>query len=225
MIIEILPKLTDFGALSSLDTVPYFVIYDVDKPMDLQGLENLSYIDERLSLSNNLRIQNLDALSNLDTLAGVVFLVDNANLTSIEGLSGINPDSILYLGIEDNPKLSVCHIESVCTYLSDNGENAISNNKAGCMNTAEVLDACVVSVENTDYPTSFFISPNPNIGIFQVNGIPQGTYQIHDTAGRIIESGDMENELSIDISQEAQGVYFISIQIENEIITKRMIKL
>ena len=53
----------------------------------------------------------------------------------------------------------------------------------------------------------------------------QGTYQIHDTTGRIIQSGNMQNDLSIDISQEARGVHFISIQMENEVITKRIIKM
>jgi len=225
MDLENLPKLEDFSALSGLDTVPVLAIYDVDKPTDLQGLENIKSISGGLTISNNLRLQNLDALSNLDLLGGYVSLNDNANLTSIEALSDINPNSILDLTIQDNPKLSVCHIESVCTYLSNNGENTINNNKAGCMNTAEVLDACVVSVENTDYSSHISISPNPSKGIFQVNGIPQGTYQIHDTAGRIIQSGNMENDISINISTEAQGVYFISIQIDNETTTKRIVKM
>jgi len=74
-------------------------------------------------------------------------------------------------------------------------------------------------------PAVVEISPNPSEGIFQINGIPQGTYQIHDTTGRTIRSGNMKNDLSIDISQEAQGVYFMSIQMENETITKRIIKI
>lgn len=74
-------------------------------------------------------------------------------------------------------------------------------------------------------PTVVEISPNPVKGIFQVNGISQGTYQIQDAKGRIIQSGNMKNNLSIDISQEAKGVYFISIHAENEVITRRIIKL
>ncbi len=74
-------------------------------------------------------------------------------------------------------------------------------------------------------PAVVEISPNPVKDIFQVKGIPQGTYQIQDTKGRIIQSGDIENDLSIDISQEAKGVYLISIHTENDIITRRIIKL
>jgi len=69
------------------------------------------------------------------------------------------------------------------------------------------------------------IFPNPNTGIFDVQTTVQGTYKILNTSGQIIQTGDMKNNLSIDISQEAQGVYFISIQMDNEVITKRMIKL
>jgi len=93
------------------------------------------------------------------------------------------------------------------------------------MNTAEVLEACVVSVENVGYPLDASISPNPSTGIFEVKGIPRGTYQIHDITGRIIQSGELENDFSINISTEAQGVYFISIQMENEFVTKRIIKM
>jgi len=81
----------------------------------------------------------------------------------------------------------------------------------------------IVSLSYTGPVADIF--PNPTGGIFHVKGIPQGTYQIHDTAGRTIQSGNMKNNLSINISQETQGVYFISIQIENEIITKRIIKM
>jgi len=83
----------------------------------------------------------------------------------------------------------------------------------------------IVSTTTPDDLLEITVAPNPSTGIFTVQGIAQGTYQIHDTAGRIIQIGDMENDLFIDISQEVQGVYFMSIQIENEVVTKRIIKL
>ena len=69
------------------------------------------------------------------------------------------------------------------------------------------------------------VFPNPTTGTFQVKGVSQGTFIIHDTTGRIIQSGNVTDDLSIDISQEARGVYFMSIQIENETITKRIVKM
>jgi len=95
-------------------------------------------------------------------------------------------------------------------------------------NTTQNVMVSELPVVSTTLPyelPDFIITPNPNTGVFQVNGIPQGKYQIHDTAGRIIQSGKMENDLSIDISTEAKGGDFISIQMDNEVVTKRIIKL
>jgi len=121
--------------------------------------------------------------------------------------------------------------------IDDLAENTPITNSAGIYfdlnppvltNTTQsvmVSELPVVSINSRDELLDFTISPNPSTGMFHVKGIPQGTYQIHDTQGRIVQSGNIQNNLSINISQETQGVYFISIQIENEIITKRIIKM
>jgi len=95
-------------------------------------------------------------------------------------------------------------------------------------NTTESLMVSQLPTISTTLPDDrfdFMISPNPNTGIFQVRGIAEGTYQILNTSGQIIQQGDMKNDLSIDISTEAQGVYFMSITIDNETFVKRMIKM
>ncbi len=88
-----------------------------------------------------------------------------------------------------------------------------------------VSELPTVSTETPDHSYDFNILPNPNSGVFTVQGISTGTYQIHNTSGQIIREGKMQNDPSIDISHQAQGVYFISIQIENEVISKRLIKM
>ncbi len=81
----------------------------------------------------------------------------------------------------------------------------------------------VVSLQYIRSGISVF--PNPNIGIFEVQSIVEGTYQIHNTSGQTIQEGDMQNNLLIDISREAQGVYFISVTIDNETFVRRIIKM
>ncbi len=88
-----------------------------------------------------------------------------------------------------------------------------------------VSELPTVSVEHPDNSFDFNILPNPNKGIFTVEGIPQGIYQILNTSGQIIQEGDIQNDLLIDISREAQGVYFISVTIDNETFVRRMIKM
>ncbi len=88
-----------------------------------------------------------------------------------------------------------------------------------------VSELPIVSVENPDNSFDFNILPNPNTGAFTVQGIPEGFYQILNTSGQIIQEGDMENDLMIDISREAQGVYFISITVNNATSLQRIIKM
>jgi len=88
-----------------------------------------------------------------------------------------------------------------------------------------VSELPTVSTKMPDNSFNFDILPNPNKGIFMIQGIPEGTYQIHNTSGQIIRQDDMQNDSLIDISQETQGVYFISITIDNETFVKRMVKM
>lgn len=85
--------------------------------------------------------------------------------------------------------------------------------------------ACLVSVSSPEDALTISFFPNPNFGQFEVRGITQGTYQIYDTNGRTIQSGELKNDASIDISRESQGMYFISFYINNKIYTKKIIKV
>jgi len=68
------------------------------------------------------------------------------------------------------------------------------------------------------------ISPNPGSGVFDIQ-LTQGTYQILNTAGQIIQTGKLQNNTSIDISHEPQGVYFISINIDDYSMIERFVKM
>jgi len=178
-----------------------------------------------MTIINNDNLTNVAALTNLTTFEGDLNIYHNNIITDLTGLDNVDYTGITNLDIRNNPQLNICHIESICSYLQNDGTVTLNNNAPGCNNESEILSSCTVSTTSPYDLTEVSISPNPNTGIFQVNGIPQGTYQIHDTAGRIIQSGNMKNDLSIDISREVQGVYFMSIQMENETITKRIIKM
>ena len=69
------------------------------------------------------------------------------------------------------------------------------------------------------------VFPNPNTGIFEVQSTAEGTYQILNTSGQVIQIGNMKNDISLDISDTAQGVYFISVTIDKETFVKRIIKM
>lgn len=214
----------------------YISIDHNERLKTLAGLDNLTSTDI-LSITDN---PSLDNLTGLGSMASPDFLYvhDNSDLTSLAGLENLtsvkflsiinndnlgsltalgNQASFQNLNIINNPMLGACHASSICNYLKSDGISTIDNNALGCNNPEEILTLCTAA--------DLTISPNPNNGMFSLQGIPTGTYRILNTSGQIIREGSMQNDLLIDISREAQGVYFISITIDNVTLVRRVIKM
>ncbi len=116
-------------------------------------------------------------------------------------------------------------------------ENTIIENSAGIYfdfnppvitNTTENVMVSVLPTISTTSPEDvpeIIIIPNPNTGLFEISGIAQGDYTILNTAGQVIQVGQLSNNVSIDISAVPQGVYFISIQMDEQTVVKRVVKL
>ena len=191
---------------------------------DLSSLENVTSIGGNLQIRYNDALTDLSGLENVTSIGDYLIIRGNNELADLSGLENVTSIGG-NLRIIDNPALSICAVPPICDYLESGSVSEIYDNAPNCNSAEEILALCTVSTTTPDNLPHITISSNPSTGIFQVNGIPQGTYQIHDTTGRTIQSGNMQNNLSIDISQEARGVYFISIHKENEVISKRIIKM
>lgn len=188
------------------------------------GFANLTSIGGDLRIARNENLINMTSLSSLTSINGELQISNNDNLASLTGLQNISYNTITNLEILSNPMLFVCNFESICNYLESGNTSYIYDNTTDCNSSEEVLALCPVS---TTTPDDQFITilPNPNIGIFTVQDIPKGTYQIHNTSGQMIRQGEMKNDISLDISTEAQGVYFISVTIDKETSVKRIVKM
>ncbi len=225
------PVLTSLSGLDNLTTVVRAVaIRDNDALLDLGGLDNLTTIGEFLHITQNDNLINLNGLSSLTSISWNLRIGFNENLLNLDGLDnltsiGDNFSLTEDLRIDNNPMLSICSVPSICYFLENGGSNAIYFNASGCNNLTEVSDACTVSIETFGNSFNFNVLPNPNKGTFVLQGIPEGTYQILNTSGQIIRQGDMRNHLLIDISSEAQGVYFISVIVDDAILVRRVVKM
>lgn len=216
-------ELTDLTSLSNLSSVQYFNIALNSSLVTLDGLENLTSM-ESLGIGGNPSLTDITALSNLISLDDL-YIANNDNLSNIDGLENIAYDTIMELGIRDNPMLSVCHLPNICAYLENEGNSEIHDNAPNCNSIEEVLALCTVPTATPDNQLQVVISPNPTNDTFTLQGIATGAYQILNTSGQIIRQGDMQNDLLVDISTEAQGIYFISVTIDNETLTRRIIKM
>ncbi len=83
----------------------------------------------------------------------------------------------------------------------------------------------IVNVEETGGLEPVEIFPNPTTGMFNIKGIAEGKYELLNVAGQVMQSGQLENDASIDISTFPQGVYFISLMVDNEQSVQRLVKI
>ncbi len=138
---------------------------------------------------------------------------DNCGIASIE-------NNINVLETLENEQLSE-GMHTVEWTVTDESEN-----EATCSFTITVN--AYVGINNI-LDNEISISPNPTTGIVNINltdlkDLSGLSLQIIDITGKIIYSKDKACLVTIDISNQPAGIYFIKIQTENEIITRKLIK-
>src|SRR5690606_22616637 len=138
--------LTNLHGLSTLTTVGGNLSINTNSQLtNLDGLNALTNMGGNLNINDNSQLTNLDGFNALTDVGGYLYINSNSQLTDISGLANINSDSGLY--ILYNPALSVCHIESVCTYLQGSGYRVIEGNAIGCQDENAILSSCIFPCE------------------------------------------------------------------------------
>jgi len=148
------PALINLSGLENINTVQTVLrITHNDNLVDLSGLENINTVGGALSIRNNPALINLSALENLNTIGGDLRITYNGNLTDLMGMKNIAPETIADLNIYQNPKLSLCALPNICTYLANGGTSDIHDNAPDCNAAAEILAICSTSfpVELLDF--------------------------------------------------------------------------
>jgi hypothetical protein len=196
----------------------------------LTGLENLTSIMGFLWISYNTALNSLMGLSGLTSIGGNSFQIwGNTALTTLTGLDNIDAGSINDLHIYDNQLLSTCEVQSVCDYLaSPNGTVSIFSNAPGCNNQNQVLEACLIPVEEVDGVSGILVIPNPARDLITVSlPLPTGNPQLtlfNITGEKLLEKQINNTETQIDISAQPRGVYFVRVQNEKMTEVTKLVK-
>lgn len=71
-----------------------------------------------------------------------------------------------------------------------------------------------------------FIYPNPTTGIFNVRSDYhiEGLIKIMDNKGRLIQEKSLSSAIEIDISKEADGIYLVKIDFDNQSMVRKIVK-
>ena len=86
---------------------------------DLNGLQNLTAINDQLVITDNSILENIDALQNVQ-----------------------NPSPGIQFWISGNPLLTFCSLPLICVPLSFSTFHALNNNGIGCESTSVVSENC-----------------------------------------------------------------------------------
>lgn len=191
------------------------------------GLENLVSLGGSLELDQLYQINNLDPLHNLNSISGDLH-IHNTWLWDISALENIPAEDIANLTFYTNWHLSFCHLNNICSYLSDpNGEVKIEGNAIGCNSQQEVEDACLTGLfpaKEINSKISFY--PNPatkelyisskEVNLMEVN--------IYDLLGQMVLSKNKPIRI-IDISNLNPGIYTIEfISLKTRIAEKLIVQ-
>ena len=198
-------RLTDFAECSSLVTIngPLFIT-DNDSLLNLNGLSNLVSLDENL-----------------------LAIIGNPVLSDISGIASLSPFFLSNLFIESNPMLAVCDINSICEYLDFGNDGSFLENAPGCNSQLEVETACGL-IDYIEEITMELVQiiPNPSVGVFRIENWnrKQGQYKIYNTLGHLVQEGKFLNQALFDISNNPNGIYYISVFDKEVNITRRILK-
>jgi hypothetical protein len=89
--------LTDFSDLAALDSLTTLVIEDNNAIGSLHGLENIENLGQ-LTIARNGQLTNLEGLSGLKRVDGVLSIESNPNLTSVSGAPNLWRVDNLFIG-------------------------------------------------------------------------------------------------------------------------------
>ena len=196
--------------------------------INLQGLENIDTINGGLSIENNDLLEHFNELSSLKTIKGTLAIKGNDGLQNIAGIKNIDPEEIYDIIIEGNPLLSNCAVESVCSFIENEGGDPyfIHSNDTGCNSPGEILDACLVPIHELENTlTSFDLFPNPSKNnLFILNNSTEeiNTVSIFNQLGKLVYS-DKSGSHILDTSKLPKGFYILKIESDTKLFSKAII--
>ena len=194
----------------------------------LTGLDNVASIWRSLLIESNFTLTSLTGLDNVTSIGGDLWIIGSGALSSLTGLDNIDAASIDGLRIYYNNSLSTCEVQSICDYLaSPGGDISIYANKTGCNSQIQVEEACAtVTVEEINLAENISIYPNPAKDILTIsckNGATIDEVVIYNQMGLKVFAGEFLDN-TIDVSSLPQGLYFIHLQLGDQIKIRKIIK-
>lgn len=178
------------------------------------------------------QIRDLNIINNVLYIAGGVNFVGD---TSVYGLSKYDGTTFSTFGGVNNPVYSIVGLNGNLYIATDRVMGTDTVNYIAQWMGGNLVDSSIVvvtDVKNILTENNFIIYPNPSqskITIeFDLTKNQNNSIKIKNTLGQTIKTIDNRvistNKIEIDVSKFANGLYFVQIQSENTILSKKFVK-
>ena len=135
--------------------------------------------------------------------------------------SAIDADNYQWLNCNDN--FAIIANENQPTFTaSESGNYAVEITQGGCVDTSACFIIEIVGLENLKKQETISLFPNPTQGEFSIDlkkNQHEATIKIYDISGKKIREQVFKNSNLINYQLEGnQGLYFVVVEIEGEIL-------
>jgi hypothetical protein len=116
--------------------------------------------------------------------------------------------------------------DSAQTAAASGAYTVVVTNVEGCSSTSAPYSYTVTSINDVVASTNVVIAPNPSTGVFTVNfNHPiNALITVYNIIGKVVSAKQTSaSSQTIDLSNAANGSYFITIKTDKETITKKVI--
>ena len=202
--------------------------------LNLTQNPNLSFLrcdENQLTSLNVSQNPNLDRircdynqLTNLDISQNpnLRICITSDNLLTSLNIKNGNNTNMIHMWAFNNPNLTCIRVDDL-----DFANNQDCNDDSWCKDAAtDYSEGCTLGVTDTDYLDLISMYPNPVINTLNIvnNGIDKIlSVRIYDQLGKLVLK-EKEHFEEIGMSHLNRGLFFVTIETENNFLTEKIIK-
>ena len=155
----------------------------------------------------------------------VLPVIDNSITTTGTTLTA-NQTGATYQWLDcDNGNAIITGETSVSFTATSNGNYAVEITTGSCIDTSVCVNIATVGINEAANNLGLSIYPNPNKGIFTLNIKAKNVVvEIMNTQGQIVlTKNNVNTNQQIDLSNNAKGIYFVTVTSNQAVTTQKVI--
>lgn len=170
----------------------------------------------------------ITGINGCDTVKSLDLNIISVTTTVVENMAApelfanaIDADNYQWLDCNDNFAIITNENQPIFT-ASESGTYAVEITQGGCVDTSACIIIEIVGLENLKKQETISLFPNPTQGEFSIDlkkNQHEATIKIYDISGKKIREQVLKNRNLINYQLEGnQGLYFVVVEIEGEIL-------